>query len=373
VTAANKASRPKKPSKTYPLYSHRNGQWAKKVNGKTCFFGSWADPAAAEKRFRDEIDDIRAGRPPQLRRAGQLTVRDLVNNFLDARRQSMEAGELSALTWRDYYRTCGRLVQLLGKTREVRSLQPNDFKQLRAGMAEGRSAVTLQVEISKVKAIFRYAHDDGLIDTPVHFGASFKRPPQKVIRLERARRPARMFEAAELLKILDAARQPMRAMIFLGVGCGYGNHDVAKLPIEAVDLDSGWVEFARPKTGIPRRCPLWAETVEAIEEAIGDRRSGPAFLTSKGRPLATETRNCVGDQFRRLLTKLGLRKEGRGFYSLRHVFATIGSGCLDQIAVDHVMGHAERGAPAQYRARVDDSRLLAVSNHVKNWLFGENG
>ena len=59
--------------------------------------------------------------------------------------------------------------------------------------------------------------------------------------------------------------------ILLGVNCGFGNTDVASLPIDAVDLDGGWIDFPRPKTEIPRRVPLWPETIEAIREALKQR------------------------------------------------------------------------------------------------------
>ena len=44
----------------------------------------------------------------------------------------------------------------------------------------------------------------------------------------------------------------------------------------------------------------------------------------------------------------------------------------DQIAVDHIMGHAPGSSDmsAVYRERIDDDRLVAVVRHVHEWLFG---
>ena len=72
-----------------------------------------------------------------------------------------------------------------------------------------------------------------------------------------------MFEATELRKILKGAGQPMNVMILLAVNAGMGNADVGQLPMSALDLGAGWLNFPRPKTGIMRRCPLWPETVAA--------------------------------------------------------------------------------------------------------------
>ena len=60
---------------------------------------------------------------------------------------------------------------------------------------------------------------------------------------------------------------------------------------------------------------------------------------------------------------------GRTFYDLRHTFATIAGGSLDQVAVNAIMGHADASMAAAYRETIADSRLLAVVNHVHAWLY----
>ena len=58
----------------------------------------------------------------------------------------------------------------------------------------------------------------------------------------------------------------MKPMILLGINCGFGNADCATLPIRALDLEEGWINFPRPKTGLDRRCPLWPETIKSLQE-----------------------------------------------------------------------------------------------------------
>src|SRR5690606_7774981 len=67
----------------------------------------------------------------------------------------------------------------------------------------------------------------------------------------------------------------LRAMILLAINGGMGNFDCASLPMSAVNLETGWVNYPRPKTGVGRRFPLWPETAAAIQEAI-DKRPEPA-------------------------------------------------------------------------------------------------
>jgi integrase len=71
--------------------------------------------------------------------------------------------------------------------------------------------------------------------------------------------------------------------------------------------------------------------------------------------------------------KAKIERQGLTFYSLRHTFQTIAEGVRDLSAVQAIMGHAASGSDmsARYRERVDDARLVAVTEHVRKWLFGE--
>jgi integrase len=190
-----------------------------------------------------------------------------------------------------------------------------------------------------------------------------------------------MIEAADLWRLIDAADAQMRAMILLALNAGYGNTDCATLPLSAIDLDCRWVSYTRPKTGVPRRAPLWPETVAALREAITLRPKPDdyaacwlAFLTERGTRLvraakATSRADVVAVRFGGLLKRTGLHRAGLGFYTLRHVFRTIADGARDQVATDLIMGHADPSMAGHYRERIDDARLIAVTDHVRAWLL----
>ena len=57
---------------------------------------------------------------------------------------------------------------------------------------------------------------------------------------------------------------------------------------------------------------------------------------------------------------------------MRHVFATIGGGSRDQVAVNAMMGHVDESIADTYRECIDDDRLRAVTDHVHRSLFGAN-
>ena len=64
----------------------------------------------------------------------------------------------------------------------------------------------------------------------------------------------------------------------------------------------------------------------------------------------------VAKETRKLLDTLKLHRTGRGFYAIRHTFETIGGESRDQVAVDHIMGHADSSMSAVYRERISDDR-----------------
>src|SRR5262249_41808563 len=148
---------------------------------------------------------------------------------------------------------------------------------------------TLGNTIQRIRVVFKFAFDNGLIDRPVRYGQNFKRPSKKTLRINKAKKGPKLFSAEEILKLLGAAGVQMKAMILLGINCGFGNPDCATLPLSAVNLDTGWIDYPRPKTGIPRRCPLWPETVAAIKAALTTRpqpkrpeHAGLVFITKYG-------------------------------------------------------------------------------------------
>jgi hypothetical protein len=377
-TRRRSKDKPNKPYQDFPLFPHATKRWAKKIRGKMYYFGPWDDWKAALNKYEEEKDALYAGRKPRKDEDG-LAVRDLCNRFLNTKRHLLDTRELAQRTWDDYKDATDQIVEAFGKDRLVEDLRPEDFEQLRARLARGVGPLRLRDCIVRIRSVFKYAAENDLVVKVIKYGQTFKPPSRKVMRRARNAKGLRMFEAAALRQIIAAAEQPLKAMILLGVNCGFGNSDCGRLPRSALDLERGWVAFPRPKTEVVRRCPLWPETVQALREALAERPapksedlSARVFITKYGGSWAKDTDdNPISKEMAKLLKELKLHRPGLNFYALRHTFETIGGETERQAAVDHIMGHAPRSddMSAVYRERVGDERLRAVTDHVRNWLL----
>jgi len=242
--------RPKKPRGDFPLFPHRNGRWAKKVPQRFCYFGKWTDDPngeAALNLWLDQKDDLVAGRIPREPRDG-VTVRDLCNRYCTTMEQRRDAGVITHRSFLDCHATAKLVVESFGKYRVVEDLAVDDFDELYASLVKKKYNLnTLANLVQRIRVLFKYAYDNGLIDKPIRFGSTFKKPKKSQLRQLRdslsLKYGDRAFEATELRKIIEAADQPLKAMILLGINCGFGNHDCGSLPQRALDLKAGWVSF----------------------------------------------------------------------------------------------------------------------------------
>jgi integrase len=387
-TAPADSGKPSKPYPEFPLFPHAAGVWAKKIRGKMHYFGPWSDPDAALAKYLEQKDALHAGRTPRPDRAA-LTVKDVANLFLNAKKQAVDAGELALRTFNDYKAIMDMMVEGLGKRRPVAALDAQDFGALKNKLARRNGPARISTLVQVIRCAFKFAYESGALDAPIRFGPVFKRTSKKVLRLDRAKKGPKLFSAAEVRALalgalvvgkdgpeLVQAGAQLRAMILLGINAGFGNADCGNLPLSALDLDKGILDFARPKTGIPRRCCLWAETAQALREALEKRpapkkaeHAGLVFITKYGLPWAKlDSAGPLTQEMRKLLNKLGLNGH-RNFYTLRHTFRTVADEAKDQPAADYIMGHEVPHMSSVYRETISDARLRAVADQVRAWLF----
>lgn len=377
-----KAGRPR----DFPLRLHASGQFCKNVRGRTYYFG--ADAKAALARWVTEGPSLLAGRarPGQ---ADRLTCRDLVNRFLTAKLEAMNAGELSRASFTEYHGSLGRFLAAIGPDAVVVNLGPSDFEKVRRKLGEGVGVVTLGKRLQCVRTALRWSWESELIAQPVRTGPAMRTPRASDIRKARAKSGSREYTRVELLALLDAAVDGwIRAALLLAINCGLGNGDLSAL--ERRHISGDWLDFPRPKTGSPRRAFLWVETRQALAAAALARPepadpvdAGAVFLTrnglrltrcsaSKGDDTKSVFHDALRSAFEVVATNAGVVVTGRGFYGLRSTYRTVADEVADPPAIALTMGHATSvtDVRSQYVRRISDDRIRAVAEHVHRWLFG---
>src|SRR5262245_22732696 len=216
----SKLSRPRKPRPDFPLFPHASGRWAKKVRGKFEYFGkveSDPDGQAAIDEWLYHRDSLLAGRGRRPKPGEGLEIRDLCNRFLGVKEAEVDTRDITRRHFEELHTACELIVGHFGKHRLVDDLRPEDFEAFRKSLSKTRGAWALGGLIQKTRSIFKYGYDAGLMDKPVRFGPSFKKPGKSAIRRERLENGERMFEAAELRSLFDGAGIQLRAMILLGL------------------------------------------------------------------------------------------------------------------------------------------------------------
>ena len=368
----NRGKKPDKPYPGFPLFPHASGRWAKKIRGKTHFFGPWREPHQALTRYLTEKDNLESGHPVRasVTPSDALTVKKMVAAYLEAKKLSVECGDMAPRTWQEYKSYGARMIKVFGADAVVEQLGPTDFQRLRANLQKShKSLFSLQSDIPKIKVYFSWAERQGYIDRQPRYGDAMARPSRAALERERSQQPRHVFTSNQIRKALTVADVNLKAMILLGINCGFGNTDCANLTVDKLDLNNGWSIAPRTKTGIKRRCPLWPETIDALKEAIQSQKVAhkQVFVTVFGKPYSPRNLSReLGKVFKKAKVESG------DFYDLRRTCASIGIQVGDDDALRTIMGHRRMAADmlsVYNRLDVSDERLRAVTDFIHDWLF----
>jgi len=293
----------------------------------------------------------------------------------------VESGDITGQHHRSLGKSCRLLATVVGKLRIAAELAPEDFALLRSKLADRYGPERLKCEIVRIKSVFRWGSDNGIITAIPKMGTAFAPPAMRQIRLARAERGQRCFRPGEIRKLLAAADDQFRAVILLALNAALGQADIAGLTLDTIReaISTGFLSYPRHKTGIPRRCWLWPETVVALETALAGRTTPAraeddslALLSPEGLKWSSDDARLdrLGRRFKWLLGKCKLTGKGLSFYRLRHTWRTVADEVLDAAAADLVMGHLPPGMSNRYRQKIGDDRVRRVCEHVRTWLYG---
>ena len=363
------------PAQRCPLRRHRTGQWFKKIRGKFYYFGS--NKQEALQMYYEQASDLHAPPPaPAPVPTSALTLRTLCNLYLDHQESRVKSEEITPLHFAQWQRELRVFAKCLGLTRRIDEIVALDLQEYRAKLIRaGNTPRTVNFKLGVVKALFHWAQDNEIIEKSPNLRAVkrvqvTKRRQRDERRTEEEKRQT--FTPEQIQLLLKHADASMRAMIWLGINCAFGNADVAELRWSDLDLEKGQVSLPRGKTGVARNLALWPETIQAMQEV--PQRGPLVFYTKTGKPgisFQEESHNRIdriSDRFAELLERAGIAvQKGTGFYTLRRTAATVAAQSGDVFAVQGLLGHTDTKMASVYVQSVSEQTDRAV-RAMRRWL-----
>lgn len=176
----------------------------------------------------------------------------------------------------------------------------------------------------------------------------------------------------QLRRLLLAANRRERAMIWLGIGLGFGARDLAAIRVGQIVEDA--YDLRRGKTGIERYgvTPRLVWLYVANHQREHRRPPGELlFMTRNGMPLVHGSSNAVTQWWEKLRKKIEKKNESLpGFYTLRHLGATeFGSRPGTSIGeVRRWLGHAASSHMADLYMRPVKPEYREIVNWIRRKL-----
>jgi integrase len=339
-------------SDRFPLTLHSTGQYCKKIKGKMHYFGK--DRRQALERYLEQAAFLHNGKAKMLSTTnGNMTLKSLCKIYLQHQQAKAASAEITVRHYADQSSCLRKFMSFIGQHRRINEISTLDLQNYRRKLKRAyNSAHRTNLSISIMKTMFHWARKNDVLDHIPNIDAVSS---VKIIHKQR-----HVFTSEEIRRLFDFADIQMKAMIWLGLNCGFGCTDCAELKWSDLDLVNGRVKLARGKTGVSRDLPLWPETIQSFGKIPKSSKS--VFYTSKDKPLIRTTyhinkdgstkysnTNLVTSRFCKLMKKAGIRApKGTGFYTLRRTAATIAARSGDPFAVQRLLGHADLKMATRY-------------------------
>jgi len=181
----------------------------------------------------------------------------------------------------------------------------------------------------------------------------------------------------QLQALVDDTDACGRAMIWLGIGLGLGQTDIANLRVGQIDEEA--YDLWRGMTGIDRFGDTPPGVWKAIEHYLAEtpRPTGELmFVTQNGKPVVHTRSDGVLQWWQRLRESIGETKDTLGgFYTLRHLGATeFGSrkNC-SIIAMTQWLGHSASSSMTDHYMMPVAPEHRELIEWVRHMLRGSRG
>ena len=356
-------------SDKFPLTLHKTGQFCKKIKGKLCYFGT--DKKLALQRYLEQASYLHSVKaiPPD-KKDNDLSIRYLCNLYLEHQQSKAETGQIKMRHIYDQTALLRDFVRFIGPNRIITDISTIDLQNyIRKQISAKKSANTINNRIATIKAMYNWALNNEVISNSPNL--------KSINKITKIKQEKFTFTTEQIQKILNIADVQMKAMVLLGLNCGFGCTDCAELKWYNINFDNSRIFYPRGKTGISRNLVLWPETVEALREI--PNQGELIFYTVTGNPWVRIIQSidkfgnekianvdAVSKQFSKLLKKTDIKTEkGVGFYTLRRTAATMAARSGDPFAVQRLLGHADLKMASVYVQDVSEQTDRVVNDMRK--------
>jgi hypothetical protein len=190
------------------------------------------------------------------------------------------------------------------------------------------------------------------------------------------------FTVEEITVLLQHANPKQRALMLLGINCGFTGQDIATLTTDNISIgDDDLVEITKPrtKTRAYGRWRLWPETAELLQAEIDRRepkRCEPIFMTRQGKPLVWRRKNgnrvdSVWQTFRKLLITAELKETGKSFKHLRKTGGQFVRDLSTEELMYRFLADKEQGVHKNYTKFTRWDALADVTDRVRNEILAD--
>ena len=368
MSKSNKKNRKKRNDK-FPLTLHPTQQYCKKIKGKLYYFGT--NKKQALQRYLEDAAILHSGKVVTRQSDKEsISIKYLCNLYLEQQEYRVSVDQIKMRQVYDQTLLLRDFVKFVGPNRIVSDISTMDIQNyIRKQIRAKKSANTINNRIAAVKAMFNWALDNEIIGNSPNLKA--------IKKITKTTQEKPIFNMSQIQTIMKIADSQMKAMILLGLNCGFGCTDCAELEWKNLDLENSRVVFPRGKTGISRNLVLWPETVAALKNV--SKKDKLVFYTAKGNPWVEVTHgvdkfgnekisknDAVSRKFAKLLKKAGIKvPKGVGFYTLRRTAATLAARSGDPFAVQKLLGHADLKMASVYVQDISEQTDRAINNSRK--------
>ena len=231
-------------SDKFPLTLHPTGQYCKKINGKLYYFG--ADKKHALEKYLNRATCLHGCQRSTPKKSNDnMLLKELCDLYLRYQQSKVQAKGLTARHHNEQINSLSKLLSFLGPSRKIDEISTLNLQSYRRQLQRKYStAHRMNLHTSIMKTMFHWAKKNDVLDSIPNIDA--------VSRGKITHKNRLVFTSKDTHRLLSVADVQMKAMIWLGLNCGFGCTDCAELKWSNVDLANKRIKLARNKTGIPR-------------------------------------------------------------------------------------------------------------------------